>query len=119
MPLFGAVNTPVSLSSGEAIALLNAEDLANNGLTMAVEFTPQPSGGAIPVAVVNQIAQAMTLQHSLDGGNTWEPAYSEYNQAIVIPASSSQRANLAPCGFYRIANKSGSNVNAGTIYIGR
>ena len=117
MPLYGAIAT--SLSSGERLALLDDENLDNAAQTMAVEFAPQPSGGAIPVAVVNETAQVVTVQHSLDGGYNWELVVSEYNQPMTIPANSSQRANLAPCGFYRVANLSGSNIVTGTIWIGR
>jgi hypothetical protein len=118
MPQFGAVQTPTTLSSGEKLAVLNGENLANNAATMSVCFTPDPGGGAINLTVINSTAQSLTLQTSPDNV-TFTEVMNEFTQAAVAQAAYASVFNVSPAGYYRLANLSGSAITAGTAWLAR
>lgn len=64
MPSFGAVQTPTALSSGEKVAVLNGENLAENALTMAISLTPITDG--VWLAIYNKSGQTVNLVGSPD-----------------------------------------------------
>ena len=115
MPLLGAVQTPTELSCGDKLAVLNAENLANGGFTMAVAFTPQASD--INVALYNNSGQTVTLQASPD-----------LVQADFMPVTAGGVAASVVAGAVGVfwvtsglyyAVKAGGAITAGTVWIAR
>lgn len=118
MPAFGAVQTPTALASGEKIALLSAEDLANNALSMAVSFSPQPAG--VRIAIVNHSGQSVSLVASYDNksdGSTYFPVYSPAGTAATVPDGQAWVLEVASGLFYAI--KAGGAITAGTVWLAR
>lgn len=116
MPLLGAVQTPTSLSTGERVAVLNAENLALNGLTMAVSLTPQPT--SITLALYNNSGQSVTLVASPDlTAANFLPVYDEAGVAVTAATATVATARVAPGLYYAV--KAGGAIAAGTIYLAR
>lgn len=118
MPALGAVQTPTSLSSGERVAVLNAENLANNALTMAVTLTPQPT--PVDLAIVNGSSQTVSLVASADNksdGSTYFPVYNEAGNAVTAATDTVATVRVAPGLFYAV--KAGGAITAGTIWLAR
>ena len=118
MPLFGAVQTPTTLSAGDRVAVLNVENLANNALTMAVTLTPQPT--PVDLAIVNGSSQTVSLVASADNksdGSTYFPVYNEAGNAVTAPANTVATARVASGLYYAI--KAGGAITAGTIWLAR
>lgn len=118
MPLLGAVQTPTALASGEKIAVLNAENLSNGALTMAVVFDPQPI--KVALAIVNHSGQSVSLVASYDNksdGSTYFPVYNEADAAITVPDGQIWTAEVASSLFYAI--KAGGAITAGTVWLAR
>lgn len=118
MPLFGAVQTPTALSSGEKIALLLAENLADSAATMSFALTPQPAGGPIALTIDNPTAESLTLQTSPDNVN-WTAVMNEFTQPAVAQSGFASVFNVSPSGYYRLANLSGNAIAAGTVWLAR
>jgi hypothetical protein len=114
MPAFGAVQTPTTLSSGEKIAVLNAENLANNALTMAIALTPQPLIAVL--AIVNQSSQTVSLVGSADGVNFY-PVTDDEGVAVTASTNTVVVATVSNGLFYAI--KAGGAITAGTIWLAR
>lgn len=114
MPAFGAVQTPTTLSSGEKIAVLNAENLANNALTMAVTLTPQP----LPciIAIVNGSSQTVSLVGSADNVNYY-PVTDDEGVAVTASTDTVVVATISAGLYYAI--KAGGSITAGTIWLAR
>ena len=116
MPAFSA--SPTALSSGDQLAVLNAENLANGALTMAVNFAPQPV--SIDLAIVNHSGQTVSLVASADNksdGSTYFPVYNEAGTAVTAATDTVATARVAAGLFYAI--KAGGAITAGTIYLAR
>lgn len=114
MPAFGAVQTPTTLSSGEKIAVLNAENLANNALTMAVALTPQP---VLPViSIVNGSSQTVSLVASADNVNYY-PVTDDEGIVVSAPTGTVVAATVSSGLFYAV--KAGGSITAGTIWLAR
>jgi hypothetical protein len=115
MPLLGAVQTPTTLSSGERLAVLNAEDLGNNALTMAVAFTPQPV--AVTLAIYNGSSQTVSLVASPDlTSGDFLPVYAG-ETAITVVTNTVGIFQVATGLYYAI--KAGGAITAGTIWLAR
>ena len=118
MPAFGAAQTPVSLSSGERVSVLTAENLANNAATMAVTVTAQPE--PVVLGIVNLSGQSVTLQASADNaasGATYANVYNEAGNAVTV-ATSSVGVAMVPGGlYYRVV--AGGLITGGTIWLAR
>lgn len=116
MPAFGAVQSPTSLSSGEKVAVLNAENLANGALTMAVSLTPQPT--PVVLAIHNNSGQSVSLVASPDLTEAdFLPVYNEAGNAVTVAAGEVGMAQVAPGLFYAV--KAGGAIVAGTIWLAR
>ncbi len=118
MPAFGAVQTPTELAAGERVAVLNAENLALNALTMAVTLTPQPTPADL--AIVNNSTQTVSLVASADNnpsGATYFPVYNESGTAVTAATNTVATARVAPGLFYAI--KAGGAIVAGTVWLAR
>ena len=118
MSAFGGAQSPTSLSSGEKLAVLNAENLANNALTMAVSLTPQPT--SVDLAIVNNSSQTVTLLASADNksdGTTYFPVFNEAGVAVTAATNTIATARVAPGLFYAV--KAGGAIVAGTIWLAR
>ena len=116
MPALSA--SPTALSSGDQLAVLNAENLANNALTMAVNFAPQPV--SIDLAIVNHSGQTVSLVASADNksdGSTYFPVYNEAGNAVTAADGSVVMVRVSPGLYYAI--KAGGAITAGTIYLAR
>ena len=116
MPLLGAVQTPTSLSAGDSLAVLNAENLSNGALTMAVSLTPQPT--PVPLAVYNKSGQSVSLVASPDlTSGDFLPVYNEAGNAVTV-ANNTVAMVLVAHGLY-YAVKAGGAITAGTIWLAR
>ena len=116
MPLFGAVQTTTALSSGEKLAVLNAENLANNALTMAVSLTPQPT--PVTLAIYNASGQSVTLCASPDlTSGDFLPVYNEAGNVVTAANNTVATVIVAPGLSYAV--KAGGAITAGTIWIAR
>jgi hypothetical protein len=118
MPAFGAVQTPTELASGERVAVLNTENLANNALTMAVTLTPQSM--PVDLAIVNGSTQTVSLVASADNkadGSTYFPVYNEAGNAVTAATDTVATVRVAPGLFYAV--KAGGAITAGTIWLAR
>ena len=118
MPAFGAVQTPTTLSSGEKLAVLNAENLASGSATMAVATTPQPM--PITLGILNNAGQSVTLQASADNkadGSTYFPVYNEAGNEVTVAASTVGVAVVPGGLFYRLL--AGGAITVGTIWLAR
>lgn len=116
MPLLGAVQTPTELSSGDKLAVLNAEDLANNGLTMAIALTPQPE--PIDLAIYNKSGQSVSLVASPDlTSGDFLPVYNEAGNAVTVANSTVGTVKVASGLYYAV--KAGGAIMAGTIWLAR
>ena len=116
MPLFGAVQTPTTLSSGENLAVLNAENLSNNALTMAVYFTPQPT--PITLAIYNKSGQSVSLVASPDNtAADFLPVYNEAGNAVAAANSTVATCIVSPALYYAV--KAGGAITGGTVWLAR
>ena len=116
MPAFGAVQTPTELSSGDKLAVLNAENLANAALTMAVSLTPQPT--PVVLAIYNNSGQAVTLVSSPDFiAADYLPVTDTAGVAVALAAATVQMVEVAAGLQYAV--KAGSAITAGTIWLAR
>jgi hypothetical protein len=116
MPTFGAAQTPISLTNGERVAVLNAENLANGALTMAINVIPEPTN--IMLAIYNNCGQSVSLVASPDLTSTdFLPVYNEAGNAVTI-ANGQVSTLFAPSGL-NYALKAGAAITAGTIWISR
>jgi hypothetical protein len=116
MPAFSAVQTPTELSSGDKLAVLNAENLALNALTMAVSLAPQPT--PIVLAIYNNSGQAVTLVASPDlTAADYLPVTDTSGVAVAVAAASVVMAEVAPGLQYAV--KAGAAITAGTIWLAR
>ena len=116
MPVFGAAQTPTSLTNGQSQQVLNAENLANGALTMAVNVVPEPTN--IMLALYNNRGQSISLVASPDlVAANFLPIYNEAGNAVTV--ANGQVATLfAPSGL-NYALKAGGAIVAGTIWISR
>ena len=115
MPAFGAVQTPTSLSSGESVAVLNAENLGSGALTMAVSFTPQPT--PVTLAIYNNSSQTVDLVASPDlTSGDYLPVYAG-ETAITVATDTVGIFQVATGLYYAI--KAGGAITAGTIWLAR
>lgn len=116
MPLLAAVQTPTALSSGDRVAVLNAENLGNNALTMAVTLHPQPT--PIVLAIYNNSSQSVSLVASPDlTSGDFLPVYNESGNAITVTSGQVWTAMVAPGLYYAV--KAGGAITAGTIWLAR
>jgi hypothetical protein len=115
MPLLGAVQTPTSLSNGESVAVLNAENLGNGALSMAVTFTPQPT--SIMLAIYNNSGQVVDLVASPDLVNADFLPVSSGETAITVAAGAVGIFPVASGLYYAI--KAGAAITAGTVWLSR
>ncbi len=118
MPAFGAVQTPTELAAGERVAVLNAENLGNGALTMAVTLAPQPT--PVDLAIVNNSNQTVDLVASADNkadGSTYFPVYNEAGTAVTAATDTVATARVAAGLFYAI--KAGGAIVAGTVWLAR
>ena len=118
MPAFSAPQSPTALSSGDKIAVLNTENLANGALTMAVNFTPQPT--PVDLAIVNGTSQTVSLVASADDksdGSTYFPVYNEAGTAVTADTDTVATARVSAGLFYAI--KAGGAITAGTVWLAR
>ena len=116
MPAFSAGAT--TLSSGDKLAVLNAENLANGALTMPVCFTPQPV--SVDLAIVNNTTQSVSLVASYDNksdGSTYFPVYNEAGNAVTAATDTVATVRVATGLFYAV--KAGGAITAGTIWLAR
>ena len=116
MPAFGAAQTPTELSSGDKLAVLNAENLALNALTMAVSLTPQPT--PVVLAIYNNSGQAVTLVASPDFTATdYLPVTDTAGVAVALAAGTVREVEVAPGLQYAV--KAGAAITAGTVWLAR
>ena len=115
MPLLGAVQTPTALAAGQKVAVLNAENLANGGFTMAVAFTPQPQ--PVTLAIYNASGQTVTLQASPDLTSGDFLPVSVAGSAVSVANNTVAEFAVAPSLFYAV--KAGAAITAGTIWLAR
>jgi hypothetical protein len=116
MPTFGAVQTPTELSSGDKLAVLNAENLALNALTMAVSLTPQPT--PVMLAIWNNSGETVSLVASPDLTSAdFLPVYNEAGNEVTVATGEVGTALVAPGLYYAV--KAGSAIAAGTIWMAR
>ena len=115
MPLLGAVQTPTTLSSGERVAVLSAENLGNNALTMAVAFTAQPT--PVTLAIYNDSSVTVDLVASPDLTSAdFLPVYS--GETAITVATDTVGVFAVASGLY-YAIKAGGAITAGTIWLAR
>lgn len=115
MPLFGAVQTPTALSSGDKIAVLNNENLGNAALTMAVSLHPQPSS-PIVLSIVNGSSQTVSLVGSADGVNFY-PVTDDEGTVVSATTGTVVASTISSGLFYAV--KAGGAITAGTIWLAR
>jgi hypothetical protein len=116
MPLLGAVQTPTSLSTGERVELLAGENLANNGVTMAVSLTPQPT--PVVLAIWNNSGESVSLVASPDLTSAdFLPVYNEAGNEVTVGSGEVGTALVAPGLYYAV--KAGGAITAGTIWLAR
>ena len=116
MPLLGAVQTPTALSGGERVAVLNAENLGNAALTMAIALIPQPT--QVVLAIYNNSGQSVSLVASPDlVAGDFLPVYNEAGNAVTA-ANGQVWTALVSTGLY-YAVKAGGAITGGTIWLAR
>ena len=116
MPLLGAAQSPTALSSGERLAVLNAENLANAGISMAVALMPQPT--PVVLAIYNNSGQSVSLVASPDlTSGDFLPVYNEAGNVVTVPNGQCWTAMVAPGLYYAV--KAGGAITAGTIWLAR
>ena len=111
------LQTPTTLSSGEKIKILNAEDLASNASTMSFTLHPQPVTCSI-ITVYNPTAQDLTLEWSPDNVN-FLPMLDESTTPVLAQKSFATVFNLSGAGYHKLTNLSGSGITAGTVWVAR
>ena len=116
VPDFGAVQTPTALSSGEKLAVLNSENLANNTLSMAVQLHSQPSS-PIVLAIYNKSGQTITLQASPDLVAADFAPVSSGGTAISVADSTVGEFSVSSGLYYAV--KAGADITAGTVWLAR
>jgi hypothetical protein len=116
MPLLGAVQTPTALSSGERIAVLNAENLSSGALTMAVSLHPQ-ANAPIMLSLYNNSGQTVTLQGSPDLVQADFMPVSSGAQAISVANGAVGTFEVSSGLYYAV--KAGGAITAGTIWLAR
>ena len=115
MPAFSFGAT--ALSTGDKLAVLNAENLASGGLTAPVVFTPQPT--PVTLAIVNASSVTVSLVASADNksdGSTYFPVYAG-ETAITVATDTVGVFSVAFGLFYAV--KAGGSITAGTIWLAR
>lgn len=115
MPAFGAVQTPIELSSGDKLAVLNAENLALNALTMAVSLMPQPT--TVLLALYNNSDQVVTLVASPDLVAAHFLPVSSVGTAISVAAGTVGEFLVSPGLYYAV--EAGAAITTGTIWLAR
>ena len=114
MPLFST--SPTTLSSGEKLAVLNAENLGSGALTQAVSLTPQPT--SITLAIYNNSGQTVDLVASPDFTSAnYLPVYNEAGVAVTAATDTVATAQVAAGLNYAI--KAGGAITAGTVWLAR
>ena len=116
MPAFNAAQNPTELASGDRVAVLNAENLANAAFTMAVSLTPQPNG-PIMLGVWNNSGQTVTLQASPDLVQADFLPVSSGAQAISVATGAVGEFSVSSGLYYAV--KAGAAITAGTIWLAR
>lgn len=115
MPVLGAPQTPTALSSGERVAVLNAENLGSGSLTMAVSLTPQPTPALL--SIYNNSTVSVTLCASPDLTSAdFLPVYYEGTE-ITVPTLEVWSIPVSPGLYYAI--KAGAAITAGTVWLAR
>lgn len=116
MPAFVSTNTPTALSAGEAVAVLQKENLANAAFTMAVVLTPQPNA-PIMLSLYNNSSQTVTLQASPDLVQADFLPVSSGAQAISVATGAVGTFEVSSGFYYSV--KAGGAITAGTIWLAR
>lgn len=116
MPAFGAAQTPTALSSGEKIAVLNGEDLAENALTMAISLTPVTDG--VWLAIYNQSGETVNLVGSPDfTAANYLPVTDISGGAITAATDTITVCKVATALNYAI--QAAAAITDGTVYLAR
>ena len=117
MPLFGAVQAPTELSSGDKLRILNAEDMAANDLTMAVALTPQPINATL--GIYNATTSVLTLLASPDLVKAhFLPIYDGIAQYEIQAGAGQVLTAQFHSGLY-YALRAESALAAGTVWLAR
>jgi hypothetical protein len=117
MPLLGAVQTPTCLSSGDKLRVLNAEDMAQGDLTMAVTLSPQPLNSTL--GIYNNTTSVLNLMASPDlVADHFLPIYDGVVGAGISVAPGNILSAQFHSGLY-YALQAASALTAGTIWLAR
>lgn len=104
------------IGPGESYAVLNAEDLAHNTATMAVQ-TKTGYGAGIPMSIINQSGQVVLLEAAAVNTEAGFVAWENIGQQPLQPGTNTLGFSMVTGGlFYRIFASTG-DIAAGTIWI--
>ena len=117
MPIFGAVQTPTTLSSGDKLQVINSADtIASGSLSMAVSLEPQPT--QITMGIYNNSGQSISLVASPDFvSGDYLPVYNTAGTAVTVPNGQVWLLAISPGLQYAV--KAGAQITSGSVWLTR
>jgi hypothetical protein len=117
MPAFTSPQSPTALSSGEKLAVLNAENLAENALTMAVALEPQPQLVALSIYNGSGETVALVASPTMTADDFFPVTYD--GTPVTAASDTVTTVEVASSLFYAVQNGAVGAITDGTIWLAR